>query len=125
MPAAPLTVCSKPGCGLLRRRNEACARGHGPKTAKAESDRARGSFRQRGYSSAWDALSKAWRFEHPLCAPCEREGRVTVAEMVDHIVPVKQAPERLLDRSNLESMCLEHHARKSAIDGSGAGWRNG
>lgn len=28
---------------------------------------------------------------HPLCEQCEREGRITPAQQVDHIIPLERA----------------------------------
>lgn len=46
--------------------------------------------------------------EHPLCAWCEREGRVTVATVVHHVVPHKGDWDRFLDGPFL-SLCKDHH----------------
>lgn len=69
----------------------------------------RGSARERGYDADWDKLSRSHRRIEPLCRECGFLGRVTVCELVDHIVPVVDAPERRLDRSNLQSLCQHHH----------------
>jgi 5-methylcytosine-specific restriction endonuclease McrA len=45
-------------------------------------------------------MRNRWIAQHPLCAHCEAEGRVTVATEVDHIVPIKRAPERRLDEAS-------------------------
>lgn len=53
--------------------------------------------------------------QQPMCEECERRGRLTPAQMVDHIVPINKggAP---LDMDNLQSLCNACHARKSAQD---------
>ncbi len=44
---------------------------------------------------------------------CAQQGRETLPEMVDHIVPVRVAPERRLDPTNLQSLCWPHHNSKT------------
>ena len=45
----------------------------------------------------------------PLCCLCEAEGRVTAAEHVDHVRPIRDggAP---WDFANLRSLCKSHHS---------------
>jgi 5-methylcytosine-specific restriction endonuclease McrA len=52
----------------------------------------------------------------PLCVDCYAVGVVKAADMVDHVVPIKVAPERRLDPTNLASRCWHHHAIKTAKD---------
>lgn len=86
---------------------------------------------QRGYSSRWQRARTGWLSAHPLCAMCEREGRVTAATVVDHIVPhrtawalasgdelaIKAARARFWDRDNWQSLCAAHHdSTKQALE---------
>ena len=50
-----------------------------------------------------------------MCEECSRLGRLTPAQMVDHIVPINKGGGGL-DKSNLQSLCNACHARKSAKD---------
>lgn len=50
----------------------------------------------------------------PLCIECKRKGRVTLASEVDHIVPLSKGGTD--DPENLQGLCAEHHADKSARD---------
>lgn len=75
-------------------------------------------------SPAWRKLARAFRNENPLCAHCNRSGRVKGAEHVDHIVARRIAPELELDPSNLQPLCTACHRRKTnyeaaAIEKSG------
>lgn len=49
---------------------------------------------------------------HPLCAECERRGRVTEAMVVDHVMPL-WAGGADADH-NLQSLCFACHDAKSA-----------
>src|SRR5262245_6843632 len=53
--------------------------------------------RQRGYDSDWERLRASVLKAQPYCVPCEAEGVTRQARMVDHIIPVRLAPERRLD----------------------------
>lgn len=59
----------------------------------------------------WRKLSAAYRRQHPLCAECERNGFVTRATEVDHIVPRAQGGKDCTD--NLQSLCKSCHAKKT------------
>ena len=54
--------------------------------------------------------------EHPLCRPCAENGFTVAATEIDHIVPVKHAPDRFLDASNWQPICRPCHARKTATE---------
>ena len=53
---------------------------------------------------------------HPLCRPCAANGFTVAAAEIDHIVPVKHAPDRFLDASNWQPICRPCHARKTATE---------
>jgi 5-methylcytosine-specific restriction protein A len=48
----------------------------------------------------WHAYSRRFRALHPWCARCGR-----LAECVDHIVPVRRAPDRFWDPTNHQALC--------------------
>lgn len=62
-------------------------------------------------TSQWRKL-RAWLLRsHPLCAQCEREGRVIPGVLVDHIVPIEDGGSRT-EVSNLQVLCLACHNKK-------------
>jgi len=64
-------------------------------------------------SVAWRRF-RAWYIgTHPLCEQCQREGRITPADLVDHIVELKDGGARLAEE-NAMSLCVKHHALKTA-----------
>ena len=71
---------------------------------------------KRGYDATWHRMSKMVRMEEPLCRHCLRDGRVTAATLVDHIIPISQAPDLRLVRSNLQALCASCHARKTQAE---------
>ena len=50
--------------------------------------------------------------EHPLCAECERQGRVTPAYLTDHIIPHEGDYDLFWDQSNWQSLCSACHEMK-------------
>lgn len=51
----------------------------------------------------------------PLCRHCAQHGVTTAATDVDHIIPINQGGLTLSD-SNLQSLCGQCHAKKTATD---------
>lgn len=91
-----------------------------PKQAQHAYDQQRGKTAARGYGRDWQRLRRAFLTKFPLCRMCEERGKVVVADLVDHIVPVKRAPNLRLVESNLQSLCTACHAVKTAADNAKA-----
>lgn len=76
------------------------------------------SRHERGYGYEWTKRREvALQRDHYLCQPCERQGRVTPATQVDHIIP--KAQDGTDDYDNLESICEPCHKRKTAQEARG------
>ncbi len=71
------------------------------------------------YDSTWCKLRKQHLAREPLCRMCLAEGKLVEATEVDHIVPVKIAPDRRLDPTNLQSLDKSCHSRKTAAENAG------
>lgn len=64
-------------------------------------------------------LSTAWRKcraavlarDNYLCQRCLTKNRLTSAEMVHHIMPLEEYPERALEMDNLVSLCNICHSK--------------
>lgn len=67
------------------------------------------------HTSMWRRLSKQKRQDNPYCEHCAKNKRATIAQMVDHIVPIEfgGAPFNI---DNLQSLCHRCHAIKTAAD---------
>lgn len=117
MPTRPAKPCAHAGCHALVRGGPYCT-AHAPQHARAryQADRARrGTFRERGYDTQWDKVSRAHRRAHPLCVICRAKGRVVRVRDVDHIVPFWGIDDPLrLDPDNLQSLCRACHNGKTA-----------
>jgi len=79
----------------------------------------KGSRHQRGYGSDWTRIRlQALKRDCYLCQECMRQGRVTQARDVDHIIP--KAKGGTDDLGNLQSLCQSCHGLKTALD---EGWK--
>ena len=75
---------------------------------------------QRGYGYRWQQLRKQVLQEEPLCVFCAADGRITVATVLDHIIPHRGNPALLYDRGNLQPLCAHcHSSRKQKIEKQG------
>jgi len=109
MPMKPKKPCKHPGCPLLTSESycEFHARLH-------VNDRA--SARERGYDSNWRKASKQYLKVNPLCKHCEREGKLTKATVVDHIIPHRGDKVLFWDESNWQPLCKRCHDRKTRTE---------
>jgi 5-methylcytosine-specific restriction enzyme A len=55
-----------------------------------------------------------WFMQHPLCVMCKREGRVSMATELDHIVALANGGKD--DETNLQGLCADHHRIKTNND---------
>lgn len=104
-------LCGQPGCGALVRGEMYCnkhGRARPPLTPEILAA-------QRFYNSkAWRDLSRLILKSEPLCRKCKRDGHLAAATEVDHIVPLRRAPERRYDPGNLQPLCRKCHSQKTA-----------
>lgn len=105
------TPCRHHGCPELTL-EPYCAKHKGE--AHRWQDEQRGSSTERGYDGKWRKARRRWLAEHPLCAECDRHGRVTAANTVDHIIPHRGDRKLFWRRSNWQSLCAACHNRKTA-----------
>lgn len=87
-----------------------------PREQRRAGRSAEGKQRQALYtSSRWRKARARFLAEHPLCRYCEREGRVTAANVVDHIIPHKGDERLIWDRANWQPLCGPcHNGRKQS-----------
>ena len=69
-------------------------------------------------SHAWRKFAKHYKDKHPLCVACEKEGRVTAADVLDHITRVADGG-AVWSTENLQSLCHPCHNSKSAKEKHG------
>lgn len=122
MPLRPKSPCTAPGCRALVEGGGRCQQHQ--RVARQISDASRGTAHERGYGARWQKASKAWLRAHPLCqCPDCQEGKlqVTVATLVDHIIPHKGDMRLFWDNTNWQSMAKPCHDRKTAREDGGFG----
>ncbi len=77
----------------------------------------RESSAKRGYGPRWQRYRKFFLQNNPFCVACTRLGKITVAEEVDHIVPVLSASDpNFWASSNHQPLCSLCHKVKTATD---------
>lgn len=110
MPWSARRPCRQPGCARLSERGKVYCAEH----AEKESDRMRGTAAERGYDRYWRTASRAYLARNPLCAECRKEGKLTPATVVDHIIPHRGDRKLFWDQGNWQGLCKLHHDRKTA-----------
>ena len=102
MPHRPLKPCTFPGCSRLVEKDCCDLHARSKRSFYKAQDENRGF-----YSSAkWQRLRGWFIRRNPLCVLCLRP-----AEVVDHILAIKDGGEALSD-ANLQSLCNRCHQRK-------------
>lgn len=119
MPVAPKRPCAVPGCGSLVSSGY-CEKHARPAVNKAY-ERERGSSAQRGYGSRWQKARVTYLRGNPLCVHCQKEGVVSAATVVDHIIPHKGSQKLFWDKGNWQALCTRHHNIKTASEDGGFG----
>lgn len=72
-------------------------------------------------SARWQRV-RALKLQHdPVCEdPLQlHRDRTILARQVDHIIPLKHAPDQAFSMENLQSLCVYCHAQKSAEERKG------
>ena len=68
------------------------------------------------HSHRWTRMSRAFRRDHPLCAECQRNGRIAEAQVTDHIIPPWVAGVDFWDENNWQPLCRRCNLAKGARD---------
>lgn len=115
MPYRSKKPCSHPNCPELVNPGEVYCKKH--KTLSYREDRQkRGTASSRGYNYRWQVASRLYLKKNPLCVMCGKEGKVTPATVVDHIIPHRGDYSLFWDESNWQALCTYHHNRKSLLE---------
>ncbi len=114
MPTKPLKPCSYAGCPELTR--ERFCEKH-----NRTIDTMRGTAAQRGYDARWRKARLRYLRQYPLCAECERQRKLTAANVVDHKIPHKGDYDLFWDESNWQPLCKQCHDRKTVKADGGFG----
>lgn len=131
IPMALLKLCAYPGCNrpvaLSEKYCELHKKAGRQREAKMVKEREvnrlkrSGNSAERGYGYRWQRLRNRFIAQHPYCEECMKQGKITLATDVDHIVPHRGDPALLYDETNLQSLCKACHSRKTAREDGGFG----
>lgn len=77
-------------------------------------DESRGNSAARLYDRRWRKRRRVKLLKDPLCEECKREGRLTLATDVDHVIPHRGDRRLFDDDDNLQSLCKPCHSKKTA-----------
>lgn len=118
MPPRMNKPCCKPGCPELTK-DRYCEK---HKKDSRRYDQYRGSAAERGYDARWRKARAVFLKQNPLCVHCQKEGRLTAATVVDHIIPHKGDYKLFWDvKNNWQSLCKRHHDIKTVREDGGFG----
>ena len=96
-------ICQSPGCSNLS--SGAYCEEH--KRIKRQHDDRESAYK-RGYDRKWQAVRKSYLSKYPLCEMCEANGITKIADLVHHIIRIKDGGDRL-NSKNLMSLCIKCH----------------
>lgn len=68
------------------------------------------SSTQRGYGYKWQKAREKFLKKNPLCVYCQRDGRVTAANVVDHITAHRGDMKLFWKESNWQALCSSCHS---------------
>ena len=108
MPSKPKRPCRFPGCPNFCENGVYC-KDH----IQYSTDRVRGGASARGYNSEWRSARTDFLQRNPLCAECMRNGKLTPATVVDHVIPHRGNKRLFWDEKNWQSLCKACHDRKT------------
>lgn len=110
----PKKRCNKPGCReLIDYDQKYCEkhRGYGDKeyNRQVRWNKDNEKYARFYNSTEWKKLRRSYILAHPLCERCLAEGVIRQADVVHHVIPIRQDYSKRLDWNNLESICHYHH----------------
>lgn len=115
MPTKPKHPCAYPGCPELVPVGQRYCEEHQKKRDREYEKYQRDPKTRHRYGRSWQKVRKRYITANPLCERCLKEGRLTKAEQVHHILPLSEGGTS--DESNLMSLCANCHAKIHAQRG--------
>jgi len=106
MPMKPMKPCSHYGCrNLTRERYCSVHRKEGKQWAGDQ------QYHKWYMSKTWKTIRSIHLSNNPLCVMCQRDGRITKGNEVDHIIPFNDW-QSFIDMDNLQTLCRPCHLKK-------------
>ena len=124
MPNRPMRPCKHYGCRELVQSGYCKEHENNNKTKRNKDiDSKRLNANQRGYTYRWQKERLIFLQKNPLCVHCLEAGRLTPANIVDHIVPHKCDTNLFWDKkNNWQALCKKCHDIKTLTEDSD--WKN-
>ncbi len=113
MPRKPKRPCSYPDCPKLT--DGRYCEEHEKLIAKNYEKYNRDPAVRKRYGRTWKRIRDRYIKAHPLCEECKKNGKITAAEEVHHIIPLSKGGTSADD--NLMSLCTPCHSEITARDG--------
>lgn len=117
MPTLPFSQCCEYGCKANSIKGSRFCREHTP--AKETPVSQKREMDEQYRTVAWKQIRMAQLSKEPLCACCSLEGRLSVADAVDHVFPWKMYGQDAFRRNYFQSLCKPDHTRKTALENKG------
>jgi len=114
MPYKPKRPCAYTGCGRLAVSEQYCAE-HKKQMDKQYNQHQRDPDSNKRYGRSWKRIRDRYIKAHPLCEECEKQGRLTPAKEIHHILPLSKGGGN--NQENLMSLCKSCHSSITARDG--------
>jgi len=113
MPVKPKKPCAHTGCPGLTYTCYCDA--HKKEADRSYNKHDRDSAARKHYGRTWEKVRALYLSQYPLCAECQKAGRLTPALEVHHIIPLSKGGTH--DSRNLMALCVSCHSRTTARDG--------
>lgn len=113
MPQKPKHPCNQPGCRALTYGRYCDA--HKKESHRRYNKYLRDHESVMRYGTEWRKIRAAFIKANPLCHKCLDAGRLTPAQEVHHIVPLRDGGTH--ERSNLMPLCVSCHSGITAREG--------
>lgn len=113
MPKRPKRPCAYSGCPDLT--DGRYCEEHAKQEARRYEKFNRDPATRRRYGRAWKRIRDRYIAAHPLCEQCQKEGRITPAREIHHVLPLSHGGTHSED--NLMALCTPCHSAITANDG--------
>ena len=118
MPSIPTnTKCAQLGCKNKRSRLNTYCVAHGGIDTVNTNDRKQ--FNSRYQTAQWKVLRQMQLAKQPLCECCLKNGKVVVADHVDHLFAWNHIGDEAFYKNVFQSLCSNCHSYKSGLEKQG------
>jgi len=117
MPTFPPPQCCEYGCKAPSVKGSRFCIEHAPAQAKPISRKREQNSEYK--TAAWATIRMSQLTRAPLCACCSLDGRLTAADVVDHVFAWKSIGPHAFRANRFQSLCAPCHTRKTNLETKG------